>query len=175
MVETLFCWAVELPPASGACLLTSRWLWKLKNNFRGKSPQRQGQSCQYILFIFQLNFSDILTARFPISFGSQVFISIRPKWSIGRSVSFIFLWSHFNQSTFQYILTYISSISMNVNIFQCVSIYFTICQYIFLTTLQSEHISPKLLPILTSPVNIACSSNNAPKKYYHHQVKQSPS
>ena len=100
MVETLFCWAVELPPASGACLLTSRWLWKLKNNFRGKSPQRQGQSCQYILFIFQLNFSDILTARFPISFGSQVFISIRPKWSIGRSVSFIFLWSHFNQSTF---------------------------------------------------------------------------
>ena len=130
MVETLFCWAVELPPASGACLLTSRCLWKLKNNFRGKSPQRQGQSCKYILLIFQLNFSDILTARFPISFGSQVFISIRPKWSIGRSVSFIFLWSHFNQSTFQYILTYFKYvdecqyISMCFNIFHYLSIYF---------------------------------------------------
>ena len=163
MVETLFCWAVELPPASGACLLTSRWLWKLKEQLSWKKPwATRAVLSKYFLHIptrflrqfnckvsnfiqkpsFHLNPSEMIHWTI-----SLLYVSLKPLQSEHISIYF---------NTF-HICQYISICS---NILHYLSIY-------FFEATKSEHISPKLLPILASPVNIACSSTNAPKKYYH--------
>ena len=128
MVEALFCWAVELPPASGACLLTSRWLWKLKEQLSWKKPWATRAvlskhflhiptqflrqfNCKVSNFIrkpsFHLNPSEMIHWTI-----SLLYISLKPLQSEHISIYFnifqICRWMSIYFNVFQYILLFVN-------------------------------------------------------------------